>query len=55
MLVTSMFICEYGCQMALNFRFKSSFYCNFGRPIHCRGQMDPRTPAGGENRGPKLQ
>ena len=51
MLVTSRHICEYGCQIALKFRFKTGFYCNFGRPIRCRGQMDARTPAGAENRG----
>ena len=50
MLVTSRHICGYGHQMAL-FRFKTGFYCNFGRPIRCRGQMDARTPAGAENRG----
>ena len=51
MLVTSSPICEYSRQMALKSRFKTGFYCNFGRPIRCRGQMDARTPAGAENRG----
>ncbi len=49
--MTSMLICEYSRQMALNSRFKTGFYCNFGRPIDSRGQMDARTPAGAENRG----
>ena len=54
MLVTSTLICEYGHQMALNFRFKSSFYCSFGRPIGFQGQMDPRTPPRGRKLGSLL-
>ena len=51
MLVTSSLICGYGRHMALKFRFKTGFYCNFGRPIRCRGQMDARTPPGAKNWG----
>ena len=51
LLVTSSLICGYGRQMALTFLFKSGFYCNFGRPIRFRGQMDARTPSGAENWG----
>ena len=46
MLVNSSPICEYSRQMALNSRFKTGFYCNFGRPIDSRGQMDARTRPG---------
>ena len=49
LLVTSSHICgyghiyEYGHQMALKSRSKTSFYSNFRRPIRSRGQMDART------------
>ena len=56
LLVTSSHICgyghiyEYGHQMALKSRSKTSFYSNFRRPIRSRGQMDARTLTS----GPKL-